>query len=74
MLLMLLALTGCGNQLPATSPPPAMEVTTVEMLLQKMSGKEKTIAEDKQGGTAKKEGKGAKNASPTPALTKEPRE
>ncbi|SDA15600.1 membrane fusion protein, multidrug efflux system [Nitrosospira sp. Nsp18] len=29
MLLMLLALTGCGDQLPATSPPPAMEVTTV---------------------------------------------
>jgi membrane fusion protein (multidrug efflux system) len=29
MLLTLLALTGCGDQLPATSPPPAVEVTTV---------------------------------------------
>jgi Cation/multidrug efflux pump len=46
----------------------------IEMLLQKMSGKEKTIEEDKQGGTAKKEGKGAKDARPAPALTKGPRE
>ena len=46
----------------------------IETLLQKMSGKGKTIAEDKQGGTAKKEGEGAKDASPAPALTKGPRE
>ncbi len=46
----------------------------IEMLLQKMSGKGKTIAEDKQAGTAKMEGEGTEGESPAPAPAKGPPE
>jgi multidrug efflux pump len=47
----------------------------IEMLLQKMSGRGKTIAEDKRAGTAKMdEEEDAESASPAPAPTKGPHE
>jgi multidrug efflux pump len=46
----------------------------IEMLLQKMSDKGKTIAEDKQAGTAKMEGEDTEGASPAPTPTKGPPE
>lgn len=46
----------------------------IEMLLQKMSGKGKTLAEDKPAGTAKMEGGDTEGANPAPALTKGPPE
>ena len=46
----------------------------IEMLLQKMSDKGKTIAEDKQEGTAKMEGEGTESESPAPTPAKGPPE